>query len=57
MIRVILGRTIQTGPDDWDRQLRTLDVEIPEVEKLLRRSDDAHGAWSFVGVEVREPEP
>jgi hypothetical protein len=47
-LRFIVARTEQTGPDDFERQFRTLDADVPALEALLRIG------WSFQGVE-RDP--
>lgn len=44
-MRIILSKTEQVGPNTWTQVFKTVDVELPDVEKLLRY-------WSFVGVEI-----
>jgi len=54
MLRVILTRMVQVSPDyDMERQHKTLDVDLPDLEGLLRDGGPA-GEWHVAGIEVRE---
>lgn len=48
MLRFILARSAQVGPDDFGRQHKTVDVDAPAVEALL----GPQSPWYFVGLEV-----
>jgi len=49
MLRFILNKTVQTGPDDFSTAFKSVDVSMPDVESDLRG-----GGYGFLGIEVRD---
>ena len=46
-VRLILAKSMQCSPDDFERVHRTVAVELPGVEAALR------DGWWLAGVELR----
>jgi|WetSurSiteA1Bulk_404760.scaffolds.fasta_scaffold483819_1 hypothetical protein len=51
-VRLILARTNQVGPNDYEREFKTFDLPLDPLLRYLL-NDDPRGPFSIAGVEHR----
>lgn len=52
MIRLHLKRRVQVGDQDVTDECRSMDIEVPDLERLLDEEATGYGSvWFFVGIE------